>query len=272
MNKFIFCFLLLFSVSLILPDRAAAQTAIVICKSADWTVDQLNDEVRIFHKWGSQFPQYAALHLDDSYFRLNYGPGSGWGTSVILLPAFWSGGVYYQGAPVTVTCRFVNTLLELTIQGTIQSLTVTEKIKLNHPTSTSISATVTASLSGTVPLDSKLGEAFKPVTLSSMHISGTQWDTRKACVGSQCFSIPKSGWIVPPTQTLTSTTFKLVGGTSSWKTNAPTIVISNLNTASRITGWVTDLSDPNEDNVSFWAATDKVLSSWSYKITAKRPY
>ncbi len=272
MKKSIICFLLLFIAALLWPSPASAQTATLICESTDWTVDKINDEVRVFHKVGTQYPQYGVLHLDDSFFRLNYGIGSGWGTSTILMPAFWSGGVYYQGAAVNLSCRFVNTLLELTITGTISNLSVTEKVRVNHPTSTSISANVTASVTGTVPIDSRPGEAFKPVTLSSMHISSTQWDTKKACVGTQCFSIPKSGWIIPPTQVLTSTNFKLVGGTSAWKTNAPTIVINNLNTARRITGLVTDLSDPNQDNVSFWAAADKVLTSWSYKIVAKRPY
>ncbi|HSL47037.1 MAG TPA: hypothetical protein VK897_26605 [Anaerolineales bacterium] len=270
-KKFLSCFLLLAMATLLMPSRADAQTSTSLCKSVDWMVDQIGDEVRIFHKAGIQFPQYGVLHLNDSYFRLNYGPGSGWGTSVILMPAFWSRGVYYQGARVSVSCRFVNNLLELTIKGTFQTLTVTETIRVNHPTGTSISATVRASVNGTVPIDSKPGEAFKPVMLSSMHISSTRWDTRRACVGSQCFSIPTSGWIVPAAQTLTSTSFRLVGGTSAWKTNAPTIVISNLNTARRITGQVMDLNDPNEDNVGFWAAADKVLSSWSYKITAKRP-
>lgn len=271
MKKSIFSFLMLFLASLLWTSPASAQTATQICQSADWTVDKLGDEVRIFHKVGTQYPQYGVVHLNDSYFRLNYGPGSGWGTSVILMPAFWSENLHYQGARVSVSCRFVNTLLELTITGTIKTLNVTAKVKVNHPTSTSISATVTASVTRTVQIDSRPGEAFKPVTLSSMHISNTQWDTKKACVGTQCFSIPKSGWIVPSTQTLTSTNFKLVGGTSAWKTNAPTVVISNLNPARRITGWVTDLNDPNEDNVGFWAAADTVLSSWSYKITAKRP-
>lgn len=271
MKKIVICFLVLFMNFPVLPSRANAQTATLLCQSGDWTVDLLNNEVRIFHKVGTQYPQYGVLHLNDSFFRLNYGLGSGWGTSVILMPAFWSGGVYYQGANVSVSCRFVNTLLELTVKGTIKTLSVTEKIKVHHPTSTSISANVTASVTGTVPLDSRLGEAFKPVTLSSMHISSTQWDTKKACVGTQCFSIPNSGWIVSPTQVLTSTNFKLVGGTSDWKVNAPTIVINGLDTSRRITGWVTYETDPNQDNVSFWAATDKVLSSWSYKITAKRP-
>jgi hypothetical protein len=264
-------FLLLVMVSFLLPTPASAQTATVICTSTDWTVDQLNDQVRIFHKAGAQYPQYAALHLTDSYFRLNYGIGSGWGTSVILMPAFWSNGHHYQKTPINVpSCQFVDTLLQLTIHGTNLGLTTTVTVKLSHPTSTSIGANVIASTSGSVPIDTRPGEAFKPVTLSSMHESSTIWDSKKACVESTCFSFPKSEWIVPPTQVLNSTTFRLVGGNSSWKPNAPTIVISNLNEARRITGWVTDSVNPNDDNIGFWAAADSVLSSWSYEIVAQR--
>ena len=263
-------FVTLIAVSLLLPTQARAQTGTLICTSTDWTVDQFNGEIRIFHKAGTQYPQYAVLHLADSYFRLNYGLGSGWGTSVILMPAFWSNGQYYQRTPISVpSCQFVDTLLQLTIQGTNLGLTTTVTVKLSHPTSSSISAAVTASTSGSVPIDTRPGEAFKPVTLSSMHESNTMWDAKRACVESTCFSFPSSGWIVLPTQVLNSNTFHLVGGTSSWKTNAPTIVISNLNRASRTTGWVTNLSDPNEDNVAFWAAVDNVLSSWSYTIVAQ---
>src|SRR5687767_12262678 len=115
MKRFSFYFLLLFMLSLFFPVRASAQTVTPICKSNVWVVDKLNDQVRIFHKAGANFPQYGVLHVKDSYFRLNYGPGSGWGTSVILLPVFWSGGERYQykGPGVSVSCRFVNTLLEM---------------------------------------------------------------------------------------------------------------------------------------------------------------
>lgn len=271
MKKLISCTLLLVILSLAWPARASAQTGVILCQSSKWSVDELDGVVRIFHKAGTQYPQYGALHLKDSYFRLNYGLGSGWGTSVILMPSFWSGGVYYQGAPVTASCKIVDTLLVLKIQGTIAGLTVTEKITVRHPTSGAIRARVTASVTGTVPLDAKPGEAFKPVMLSSMHISDTEWDTRKACAANRCFSIPVSDWIIPPTQVVNARAFRLLGGTSDWKTNAPTILISDLNAARRITGQVTDLSDPNEDNVGFWAAANKVLRSWSYTITARRP-
>jgi hypothetical protein len=276
MKKSIYIFLLLVLASLLSTSPAKAQTATLVCKSTDWIVDKINGEVRIFHKVGNQYAQYGVIHLRDSYFRLNYGPGSEWGTSVVLMPYFLSGGQYYQKNRVKVYFRIVNTQHKLTVKGTNLSLNTTVKVTVSHPTGTSISAHVTASVIGTVFIDSKPGEAFKPVTLSSMHISSTKWDAKRACVGTQCFSIPSNGWVIPPTQIVTSTNFRLVGGTSAWKTNAPTIVINSLNLSRRITGWVTykDPADPqslNEDNVGFWAAASKLLSSWSYNIIAKHP-
>ena len=102
--------------------------------------------------------------------------------------------------------------------------------------------------------------------LSSMHISSTQWDSQAAFIGTQTYSFPSSGWIIQPP--LTAQTFGLQGGTSTWKTNAPTIEV-NLDQGRQITGWVTQSSDPNGDNVGFWCATDNVLPSWSFKVIAK---
>jgi hypothetical protein len=48
--------------------------------------------------------------------------------------------------------------------------------------------------------------------------------------------------------TATSGRFGLNGGTSSWKTNAPSIDVV-LNEALQVAGWVTQSSDPNDDNI-----------------------
>lgn len=36
-----------------------------------------------------------------------------------------------------------------------------------------------------------------------------------------------------------------------------------------ITGWVTASADPNYDNVGFWCASEGLLASWSYTVTAR---
>jgi len=81
------------------------------------------------------------------------------------------------------------------------------------------------------------------------------------------YDIPSSGWIInPPT---TGSIFGLKGGSSPlWEPNKPTIEIS-LDQDFQVTGWVTASTDYNDDNVGFWAATNSVLSSWQYTITAK---
>jgi uncharacterized repeat protein (TIGR01451 family) len=232
----------------------------------NWLVVKNGNEVRIHYGSGTDFPQYGVLHLNDSYFRLNYGPISGWGTSVILLPAFWSGGVYYQGAPITATWQVEGSQLVLLINSSIASLNVSSEVRLWPPKKNeAITAQVTTNVQGSILLDSRPGEAFKPVTLSSMHISSTIWDTQAAYGCLRTSPIPASGWIFQPPADVNI--FGLHGGTSAWKTNAPTIEVV-LDRILQVTGWVTSSSNPNDDNVAFWAASDEVLSSWSYRVTA----
>src|SRR5438477_10587397 len=58
--------------------------------SSTWSVTQNGNILQIAYGSGTSFPQYGALDLTSSYMRLVYGPDSGWGTSFILLPSFWS--------------------------------------------------------------------------------------------------------------------------------------------------------------------------------------
>lgn len=235
--------------------------------NGSWVVTQSGDILQIAYGSGTNFSQYGALHLSSSYFRLNYGPDSSWGTSVILFPVFWSGGVYYQGAPVTdYSWQVVNQNLVLSIAGTIGGLNVSSQVNLSPPAENSITAQVTTTVSGNIPLDNKPGEAFKPVMLSSMHTSSTQWDTRMAFVGCQYFDIPVNSWIIP-SPFIINNIFGLLGGTSGWKSNAPTVWIV-LDRPMQITGWVTPSTAPSDDNVGFWAAVDEILPSWSFRIIA----
>ena len=233
-------------------------------RSTHWLVTEVDDELHIAYGSDVDFPQYGLLHLDSGFFRLNYGPASGWGTSVILLPALWSDGVYHQGAPVDATWQVEGAELILTVTGTIASLDVSLTVRLYPPVrNLRILADIEATIEGSAPLDHRPGEAFKPVMLSSMHISATQWDTQAACAAAQSYAIHEDGWIIWPH--VVDQTFGLIGGTSEWKVNAPSVLIE-LAEPMTITGWVTPSEDPNDDNVGFWAASDSVLSSWSYRI------
>lgn len=245
-----------------------------------WVVSQSGNLLQINYGSGSSFPEYGVIDLQSSYFRLNPGPPSGWGTSVVLLPSFWSQQAcpppgLCQGAPVQATWQVDQTgALVLSLTGTIGGLQVSLVVRLTPPANNQISARVSERVDGTVPLDSRPGEAYKPLMLSSMHISSTLWDTQAAYVGSQLISLPSQSWIIqPPTH---GKLFGLQGGTSDWKTNAPTIQIlltgllinGPLTPPLQITGYVTSSSDPNNDNIGFWPASDQVLHTFSYVVTA----
>ncbi|MCS7105408.1 MAG: hypothetical protein NZ954_07615 [Thermofilaceae archaeon] len=42
-----------------------------------WSITQKGDILQIAYGMRGSYPQYAALHLDSGYFRVNYGPESG---------------------------------------------------------------------------------------------------------------------------------------------------------------------------------------------------
>jgi hypothetical protein len=214
-------------------------------------------------------PQYGALHLNDSYFRLNAGPSCGWGTSVILLPVFWSStncpppGLC-QGGAIEVIHQIVGSDLVLSTRGTIGGLRVASKVYLRAPKGDSITAEITTSLDGEVHLDLRPGEAYKPVMLSSMNISSAVWDAQAAFVDKRTFWLPSSGWIMQPP--ILAEMFGLRGGRSTWNANAPTVEV-RLDRPMLITGWVTPSTDPNDDNVGLWAASTEILRNWRLRIT-----
>ena len=229
---------------------------------ANWNIKQNGNIIEIYYGSGTDYPQYAALDLESSYFRLNYGSTSGWGTSIILLPSFWEAEVLYQGAPIKALFNTDGADIIINYEGTLSHLNVNGQLRIAPPSGNSISATVSAAVNGDAELSSKTGEAFKPVMLSSMHISSAAWDAKSAYVDSQVFQIPQSGWIIQPP--VMGKVFGLQGGTSTWKNNAPTIELifkeNMLITGSRNT---------NDDNVGFWAASDTVIPSWQYRVIAK---
>lgn len=173
---------------------------------------------------------------------------------------------YNQGAPVSCTWRSEGEDLVLAIDGMISGLNVSEEARLSPPTRNSFSADINVAVDGNVELANHPGEAFKPLMLSSMHISTNIWDIQSAYLDSQSFEIPVEGWIIqPPAE---GRVFGLEGGTSDWKENAPTIEVT-MEQPFQVTGWVNPSSDPNDENIGFWAALDKIVLSWKYTITAK---
>jgi len=225
-----------------------------------------NAQLRIAYGTKDHSPQYAVLHTNDSYFRLSYGPDCGWGTSIVTMPIFWCGGKLHQGVRVGVDWTTKGDTLVLTSTAKYKSLQMEQIITLRPPSGQSIAARVEARTTGNLELDPRPGEAFKPVFLSSMHISDLDWDCHSALVADNILNVRDAGFVVPSNDAAIRK-FGLLGGTSRWKKNSPTIAVE-LDEPLPVRGWVTKSTNPNGDNVGLWAAADTVLPSWSYTIHA----
>jgi len=243
-----------------------------------WTWQQTGDVLEIAYGNSAEgWPQMAALHVNTSALRIIYGPDSGWGPTVYLAPSLWTlepaktGGKetteeYYLGAPVTIAVAEDGDDLVVTANGTIAGLAFTSIVRFSPPGDDVFGAQVDVATTGTVALANRPSEAFQPVHTATMHISETQWDTSAVEAGSVEHALPAEGWVIDPPG-VTGDAFTLIGGSSVWKPNAPTIAVE-LDRDTILQGWVTGSADPNDDNVGFWAATDEVLSSWQYTIRA----
>ena len=242
-----------------------------------WQVAAGKRIVAIHYGQGRAFPQIAALHLNSGYFRLTSGP-CGWGTSIVLLPTFWTRGALFQGAPIEARWQVEENALRILLKSRIAQLEVEGQIDLLPPKADSVTAKVSVQVDGHVELDHRTGETFKPVMLSSMHVADDLWDANLAFVGAhseiegefQSWLLPSRGWIMKPGDTKKTTRFGLQGGTSRWKQNAPTVEIA-LDRKLRVCGWVTPSQNPNHDNIGLWAASSRLLRSWNYTVIAS-PY
>ena len=237
-------------------------------ESNTWEIRQKGNIVEIYYQSDTGKAQYAALHVDSSYFRMVYSPKAGWGTSVILMPSFWTKSRYYQGARISYTWKIEGKDAVVNFKGSIAGLQAEGRIKLLPPRKNVFVAKVNVQVEGDVKLDkSHRYETYKPIMLSSMHISKDVWDTNKAYVGKKRYSIPGEGWLkqIPSS----GKNFGLRGGSSNWKKNAPSIGIV-LDKSMRVSGWITKSNNPNDDNVGFWVASRKIVRSLKYAIVVKQ--
>jgi hypothetical protein len=240
----------------ILSTGAAAST---------WSVSKTGNLLQISYGTPTSSPQYLALYLDSSYYRLNTGPGCSWGSSVILWPSYWSGGKLYQGGPVTnYTWTSAGSTLVLTLTGSVGTLKCRAIMRISAPEAHTLVATVMQTNTGNVKLDSRPNEAFKPVFVSSMKVSATKWDSYNLKTDTGLSWYPTSGFLNTPATTLN---LQVTGGNSDWQINTPTLSIK-LDKSRIVTGWVTSSADPNDDNVGIWAASSAIERAFSYTITA----
>jgi hypothetical protein len=214
---------------------------------------------------GDHFPQYVAFHADSGYLRLNGGPGSDWGTSIVVLPSFWEGGRYLQGGPISVASQASQSSLMLSFSGSVSRLQVLGEVRVRQPETAGIACAISVSVEGDVKLDRRQREAFKPVFASSMHVSDELWDVESIRIDSRRFAIPERGWIVEPVAK--GRRIMLNGGWSGWKRCAPSLEIE-LDDCMETAGWKTPSTNPDHDNIGVWAAADHVMRRWHYVIRA----
>ncbi len=223
---------------------------------------------------GIDIPQVAALHPRSGYFRLV--SGTTWGTSIILPPCFWSGGILSQGPPIKATSHVDGNRLVIDASGVQKDLNFKLQISLSPPGDGRIEAEVSGSTEGQISLDTRPGEAFKPVMLSSMRIAPTKWDASSVIIDNTPIpfndAIQGNHFFIAPAPLVQAKRFGFRGGKSEWQPGqpAPTVEIL-LDDALQIAGYRTSSTNPNGDNLGLWAATDKVLASWHYIIVASRP-
>jgi len=246
-----------------LSPRSASAAAF---SQSTWSLSRRGHVLEAGFGHGHHFPQYVAFHTDSGFLRLNCGPGSDWGTSVVVLPSFWEDGRYHQGGPVSVASQVGRSSLILSFSGFLSRLHVRGEVHLRPPETDGIACDVWVRVEGDVRLDRRQGEAFKPVFASSMNVSGELWDVQSIRIDSRRFSIPERGWIVEPV--VKGRRIILNGGPSRWKRRAPSLEIE-LDDCMETAGWKTFSTDPDHDNIGVWAAADSVMRRWHYVIRAR---
>jgi hypothetical protein len=270
-----------------LPTATPVPSATLV--PGEWRVTQEGDDLRIAFGVSPSFPQYVSLDRLSGYLRLVNGPDANFGTSTLLVPALWvqekslcplalpADGAYCQGAQVTVETHEESPFLIIHVTGVTAGLAVTTDVRLARPALNLLSAHVTTTVVGNAQLFPRPGETFKLVTLNSMHVSATQWDAKRAHAKTpdpaHFFDLPDAPtdneFIGDSAAPISAQIFGLEGGTSFWKTNAPTIEVAfDGRPVCQVLGYVTKSADPRDDNISYWCATDHIVSSWAYSIRA----
>jgi hypothetical protein len=230
---------------------------------------------------GVDFPQFAALYPKSGYFRLV--AKTTWGTSIVLTPSFWSGKVLTQGMPLNATYHVEGDRLVIDATGSRNGLNVTLRVSLSPPGGGRITAEVNVWCKGSIALDDRPGEAFKPVMLSSMRMApvapdtvSKKWDARSVLIENGPplgfdDSAQHSDFFLGVKPRISARRFGLLGGKSDWQKGdpAPTVEIL-LDGSMQVAGFRTYSSDPNDDKLGLWAATDTVAESWHYTATASR--
>lgn len=244
--------------------------------------------------------QYFVLHSHDGVLRLVPNPNHAWGTAVRLLPAYWGQHRFtppgtpidqekakkpiYRTAGDLVFERpeIEGTALKIPFKNTAgdSEIDVTGTILISPPTQNSISVEVSVqvqpvpgeenSFANFLFKDGYEEQRFKLVQLSTMHVSDTIWDAGASFVGENVYDIPERDFLLWPPQE--HSVFGLKGGQSSHQNEgrpSPTVQVT-FPVPRTITGWVFPSEKPDGENVTMWAASAQMLSSWKYQVVAMK--
>jgi len=127
------------------PTQPATPTPTPATPASSWVVTRAGAIVQAAYGSGTSYPQCVAFHAS-GYLRLVCGPGCTWGTSIVIVPALWAGGMYHQGAPTTASWTTENGDLLISYSATIAGLAVSGQVRVSPPGVDSISATVTVNV------------------------------------------------------------------------------------------------------------------------------
>lgn len=248
----------------------------------------------------NSWPTVAAIYAS-GYIRLKEcrEPDINFGTSFVLGPAYWEGGIYHHHPQLKEvhinTCGASSSPLSLEIIADMEHLNITYNITMSEPTREVMELYVeqTFEVANPFVLDESRfenHEGFKLVQFSSMYIDdyyhdsdGVRYiDETGKLVTVKFQEIGKGRFIFDGPQKLGRNWFECMhSDDEGWQGNTPNCVIllddPLLATECTPQGWIRDTSDPNDDNVGLWIHFDNASLEWniwdgnsiSYRLIAR---
>ncbi|RLC67971.1 MAG: hypothetical protein DRI48_00870 [Chloroflexi bacterium] len=244
---------------------------------------------------GVSRPTVAVLY-SSAFVRLKQNadpaPAIPFGTSVVLGPAYWAGGVYHHSPTldnVSITTDWLPSgPLRLAISGTNADFEVGYEVTLPSPSDELTRWHVAQYYTATAPISLDSGrldshEGFRLAQFSSMFInqSGSCGGGDGGCHDSDgaryiaadgtrrqvAFADVDGGWMFSSTATLGDVWLDaLHSDDQSWQGNTPNLrlALDAVPEAGTVTpqGWISPTADPDQDNVGLWLHDDSV-TAWS---------
>jgi hypothetical protein len=239
---------------------------------------------------GEVHPAIVALY-SSGYLRVTplSDPGSPFGTSVILGPAYWSGGVYNHN-PSLSEIRLRGdlqggVLVYLRAKGKNGDFDVSYKITIDtrcfEQDICQVDQEATALASFSIDEDrQQKHEGFKLVQLSSMYLDSFYHDADFAhCMGKNGYHrvdlVNTTGFLFPEADQLLEPWLEIGhSDQSGWQGATPSVQIYPIDALDQISvqGWSTATDNPNDDNIGAWLNWDDVPPNWQPGTTCHTQY